>query len=86
MFVEIGHLCLILTLMLALVQIVIPLVGANRGWLNWMKVADTSAILQFIFTTFGFLALVFAFVNSDFTVKLVALNSHSMKPLIYKIT
>jgi len=72
--------------MLALVQIVIPLVGANRGWLNWMKVADTSAILQFIFTTFGFLALVFAFVTSDFTVKLVALNSHSMKPLIYKIT
>ena len=72
--------------MLSLAQVAIPLVGAHQGWLNWMKLADTSAVLQFLFTAFGFWTLVYAFISSDFSVRLVALNSHSMKPLIYKIT
>ncbi|MDG2474488.1 MAG: heme lyase CcmF/NrfE family subunit [Paracoccaceae bacterium] len=86
MLIEIAHVSLILTLMLSLIQFSIPLIGAKHGWINWMKLSDTTAFLQFVLTCFGFFILMRAFIISDFTVKLVALNSHTMKPLIYKIT
>ena len=86
MLIEIAHLSLILTFMLSLIQFSVPLIGAERGWVNWMLLAEKTALLQFILTGLGFLFLVQAFIVSDFTVKLVALNSHSLKPLIYKIT
>ncbi len=86
MLVEIAHISLILTFMLSLIQFSLPLIGAQKGWGNWMRLADKTAILQFLLTSFSFSVLIHAFVISDFTVKLVALHSHSMKPLIYKIT
>jgi cytochrome c-type biogenesis protein CcmF len=50
-----------------------------------MRTAVPAAIVQFSLTLTAFLALTRAFVVSDFSVRLVAANSHSMKPLIYKI-
>ena len=61
------------------------MVGAQRGWADWMRVAVPAALVQFALTLAAFLALMWAFVASDFSVRLVALNSHSMKPLIYKV-
>ena len=50
-----------------------------------MRAAVPAASVQFALTAAAFLALMHAFVVSDFSVRLVALNSHSAKPLIYKV-
>ena len=81
MLIEIAHFLLILSFVLALIQFTVPLVGSGRGWSNWMRLADKTAFMQFICTFFGFFVLVRAFVASDFTVKLVALNSNSLKKI-----
>ena len=85
MVVELGHVALIVAFLVALVQMVVPMVGAHRGWADWMRVAAPAAVIQFALTLAAFLALMHAFVVSDFSVRLVAANSHSAKPLIYKI-
>jgi len=86
MIVELGHLALILAFLVAILQATAPMIGASRGWTDWMRVAAPAATLQFALTLAAFLALVWAFVVSDFSVRLVASNSHSAKPLLYKIS
>ncbi len=86
MIVELGHFALVLALMVALVQTVLPLVGAERGWGGWMAVAEPAAVTQFLLVGFAFAALTWAFVTSDFSLALVAGNSHTAKPMLYKIT
>jgi cytochrome c-type biogenesis protein CcmF len=86
MIVELGHLALILAFLVALVQMTLPMIGAHRGWVDWMRVATPAASLQFGLTLAAFLALVWAFVTSDFSVRLVAVNSHSAKPMLYKVS
>ncbi|HVH04076.1 MAG TPA: heme lyase CcmF/NrfE family subunit [Amaricoccus sp.] len=85
MVVELGHVALTVAFLVAVLQMVVPMVGAHRGWADWMRVATPAAVVQFALTLAAFLALMWAFVVSDFSVRLVALNSHSAKPLIYKI-
>ncbi|MEM8553957.1 MAG: heme lyase CcmF/NrfE family subunit [Pseudomonadota bacterium] len=86
MIAELGHFALILAAMVALVQMTVPFVGAHRGWSGWMAVAEPAATAQFLLTLFSFSALTYAFVVSDFSLQLVVGNSHSLKPMIYKIT
>ncbi|GAA6178951.1 MULTISPECIES: heme lyase CcmF/NrfE family subunit [unclassified Shimia] len=86
MIVELGHFALILAAVTALVQATVPLIGAQKRWPGWMAVAEPAAGLQFLFTLFSFAALTYAFVNSDFSVNLVTANSHTLKPMIYKVS
>ena len=86
MISELGHFSLILAFCVAIFQMVVPLIGAHRRWANWMACAEPAAMAQFLLTGFAFCALTWAFVVSDFSLRLVTLNSHSAKPLIYKIT
>jgi len=86
MTAEIGHLALILAFAIAIVQMIVPLVGAQKGWSNWMDLAVPAAVLQFVLTFIAFGALVYGFATSDFSIALVAENSHSMKPMLYKLT
>ncbi|MCL5777288.1 heme lyase CcmF/NrfE family subunit [Limibaculum sp. FT325] len=86
MIVEIGHFALTLAFAVALFQMTIPLVGAARGWSDWMRTAAPAALAQFLLTGIAFAALTHAFVVSDFSVRLVATNSHSLKPLLYKVS
>jgi len=86
MIVELGHFALILALVVAAVQTTIPLVGARRNDLQMMAVAAPAAIVQLLLLVFSFLALTYAFVVSDFSVANVYQNSHSAKPLIYRIS
>ena len=83
---EIGHFALVLALALALVQSVLPIWGAARNDLMWMKSATWSSLGQVFFTAIAFAALMTSFVQSDFTVVNVVENSHSLKPLLYKIS
>ncbi|SLN16335.1 heme lyase CcmF/NrfE family subunit [Roseisalinus antarcticus] len=86
MITELGHFALVLGFGLALVQMIVPLVGAHKGWRGWMAVADPAATSQVILVAFAFGALTWAFVTSDFSLRLVFLNSHSAKPMLYKVT
>ena len=83
---ELGHFALILALAVAIVQTVVPLIGAHRRWPGWMAVAEPAANAQFLLIAFSFAALTHAFVTSDFSLRLVMQNSHSLKPMLYKIT
>ena len=86
MIPEIGHYALILALFAALIQGTLPLAGAQRGDVAWMALARPAAGIQFIFILTAFLALMHAYVTSDFSVLNVVNNSHSAKPLLYKIS
>jgi len=83
---ESGHYALVLALGLALIQSTLPLLGARWRDLALMNVARSTAIVQLAFVAASFAALVMLHVTSDFSVLNVFENSHSMKPLIYKIT
>jgi cytochrome c-type biogenesis protein CcmF len=86
MIAELGHFALILAFLVALVQGTIPLVGAARGHVPSMRLANTAAVLQFALVVGAFAALMHAYVTSDFSVANVFANSHSAKPMLYKIT
>ena len=86
MIIEIGHFALILALLVAATQATLPLLGAARRDYRLMAVGQTAAITQFALITLAFGALIHAYVTSDFSVANVAENSHSDKPLLYKIT
>src|ERR1700687_1926955 len=86
MIAELGHYALVLALGLALVQAAVPFGGARSRDPVLMAVAGPTAIAQFAFVAAAFLALVLCHVSSDFSVMTVFENSHSAKPLIYKIT
>jgi cytochrome c-type biogenesis protein CcmF len=85
MITELGHFALILAFGIAVVQMIVPMIGAHKGWRSWMAVADPAALSQLILTGFAFAALTWAFMTSDFSLKLVFENSHSAKPMLYKI-
>ncbi|MCB9949270.1 MAG: heme lyase CcmF/NrfE family subunit [Rhodospirillaceae bacterium] len=86
MIPELGHFALALALALALVQATVPLVGAARGRTPWMMTARPAALGQFAAIALAFLALTYVHVVSDFTVLNVVENSHSAKPMLYKVT
>ena len=83
---EIGHFALILAFAVAIFQMVVPMIGAQKGWSGWIDSARPAALAQFGLIAISFVALTMAFVSSDFSVRLVYENSHTAKPLIYKIS
>ena len=85
MIIELGHFTLILALVIATVQATLPLIGAARNDPAWMGIATPAALTQAAALTLSFAALTVAFVTSDFTVLNVVENSHSAKPLLYRV-
>ena len=86
MITELGHFALVLAFAVAIVQTIIPLVGAWKKSSGWMAVAEPAATIQFLLIAVSFSALMWAFITSDFSLRLVVLNSHSAKPMLYKIS
>jgi len=86
MIAELGHFALILALCVAIIQAVVPLIGAQKGWAGWMAVGEPAASAQFLLIATAFGALMYAFVVSDFSLQLVYANSHTDKPMLYKVT
>ena len=86
MIVEIGQFAIILALVITVVQSTLPLIGAHRGDIALMTVARPAARGQFLFVLIAFLSLMHAYVVSDFSVANVAANSHTLKPLLYKVS
>jgi len=86
MIAEAGHFALTLALAVALIQAIVPLVGAARNDALWMALAAPAAVAQVLLVMFAFLCLTYAFVTSDFSLAVVVQNSHTDKPLLYKIS
>jgi len=86
MLPELGQFALILALLVALVQAVLPALGAQRGRVAWMAIARPAAIAQLAAVFVAFAALTAAFVQQDFSVRYVAENSNSLLPLVYRYT
>jgi cytochrome c-type biogenesis protein CcmF len=83
---EIGHYTLTLALAFAMAQAVFGFAGAAKGRNDWMAAVRPAAYMQLFMIVISFAALTYAFVTSDFSVENVVENSHSLKPLIYKIS
>jgi cytochrome c-type biogenesis protein CcmF len=86
MIIEIGHFALILALATAVVQSVVPLIGARRRDAGMMAVGPLAAVTSLMLVAISFFALTHAYVVSDFSVQNVVENSHSLKPMLYKVT
>jgi cytochrome c-type biogenesis protein CcmF len=84
--VETGHFALVLAFAMALVQSVVPLFGARTGNERMMAVGGPVAVAGFALVALSFAALTMAYVQSDFSVANVWENSHSLKPMLYKVT
>ena len=85
MIPEIGHFALILALVMAAVQGTLPLVGAARGIMPWMRLARPVAQGQFVYIMIAYLCLTYSFITHDFSVLYVANHSNSALPWYYRI-
>ena len=85
MIAEFGHYALVMALAIALLQAILPMVGAQRQDPALMAFADYAAVGQWVCVLIAFAALTHAFVTSDFSVLVVAENSHTLKPMLYKV-
>jgi cytochrome c-type biogenesis protein CcmF len=92
MIAEIGHFALALAVAVALIQILGPLAGGQLRGLSptqrtqLMAVASPASVVQSALIFASFLALTYLYIVSDFSVQNVYANSHSAKPLIYRIS
>ncbi|MCD6075462.1 MAG: cytochrome c biosis protein CcmF, partial [Rhodospirillales bacterium] len=85
MIAEFGHFALTLALAVALIQSTLPLIGAHRRDAGLMALAPAGAMIQFALVALAFGALMHAYIVSDFSLANVAQNSHTAKPMLYKI-
>ena len=86
MTAELGHFTLILALFVAIVQATLPLVGAARNHTPWIALSNPTAYCQFALVAISFGCLTHLFITSDFSVLNVVQNSHTDKPMLYKIS
>ncbi|MCY4430535.1 MAG: heme lyase CcmF/NrfE family subunit [Rhodospirillales bacterium] len=83
---EIGLFALILAFAVALFQGTVPLVGAARNDPALMAVSDVSSVVLCALVTIAIVMLGLGYVTSDFSLLNVWQNSHTLKPLIYKVS
>jgi cytochrome c-type biogenesis protein CcmF len=85
MIAEIGLAALWFAAGLAMLQLVAGALALTPGGSGMAGVVRPAAIVQGLLVAISFAALMVLFWQTDLSVKLVALNSHSAKPLIYKL-
>ncbi|MFL0356949.1 heme lyase CcmF/NrfE family subunit [Erythrobacter sp. GH1-10] len=89
MIAELGHAALWLATALAVLQMISGAFGLKRDDAQAQALAiyaRPAAIIQAVLAVLAFFLLLWAFAITDLSIKLVADNSHSMKPFIYKLT
>ena len=85
MIPELGHFVLVLALAAAIAQAFFGLAGPALGRQAWIEVARPAVIAQFVLVSLSLAALVYAFVQNDFSVEYVAANSNTALPVGYRI-
>jgi cytochrome c-type biogenesis protein CcmF len=83
---ELGQLALCFALALALVMAAAGLIGTRIEAAGARRIANGSAMGMLVFVGLAFGTLTYAFIVSDFSIVAVANNSHTLKPLVYKIS
>ncbi len=86
MIPELGQFSLIIALCLAVLLAVVPLWGSWRGNVPAMALASSLSIGLFVFVSIAFACLATSFLQDDFSVKVVANNSNSLLPSVYKFS
>jgi cytochrome c-type biogenesis protein CcmF len=84
MIPELGQFALVLALIVALLQALVPPLGAQTGRQRWIALARPAALVQFALVGLAFALLTHAFVVQDFSVAYVAQNSNVDLPMIYR--
>ena len=85
MIPELGHFALILALCVALIQGVLPLLGAHYGRREFLVLARPAAQTTFLLLAIAFGTLAWSFYVNDFSVLYVAEHSNSQLPVIYRL-
>ena len=85
MAIELGHFALILAFAIAAISAVGGF-ALRPGGERLALVLSQAAVLQFVLVAVAFAVLIQAFVSSDFSLALAVNNSHSLKPLLFKIS
>ncbi|CAM3629402.1 heme lyase CcmF/NrfE family subunit [Polynucleobacter brandtiae] len=86
MITEFGHYALILALCVAIIQGVLPLVGAHQGRREWLMLARPAAQTVFLLLAIAFVTLSWSFYVNDFSVLYVAEHSNSQLPTMYRLS
>ena len=86
MIPELGHFALIIAFVIAILQSIIPLVGAHFNNAPMIATARPAAMAQLLFVGLSYAALTHAFIVHDFSVLYVANHSNLLQPLIYRIS
>ncbi len=86
MIAELGHFCLILACFMAVIQGLLPIIGAQRLTAGWIAVARPAAYGQLLFALLSYGCLTYAFLVHDFSVAYVAHNSNTALPTLYLIS
>ena len=86
MIAELGHFALILALLAAVMQAAFGLIGPAVDKPALTAVVRPATSAQFVLVTISLGALVWAFVQNDFSVEYVASNSNSALPLLYRVS
>ncbi|MDB6062972.1 MAG: c-type cytochrome biosis protein CcmF [Verrucomicrobiaceae bacterium] len=81
---ELGHFALILALLLALSQTLLPAVGVFRGSEILMSSARSLAVGLLVMVSIAFAVLAHAFLTNDFSVAIVSSQSNSELPWYYQ--
>jgi cytochrome c-type biogenesis protein CcmF len=82
---ELGQFALVLGFCLSLAQVALSFAGRARNNATLTSAGEGAALAAFVAIALGFAALIHAFVTSDFSVMNVAANSHTEKPMLYKV-
>ena len=85
MIAELGLAALWLAAALAALQLLAGILALTPGGARMASVVRPAAVVQGVLALVSFAALIYVFAVTDLSVKLVALNSHSMKPMIFKV-
>ena len=85
MIAEAGAFALVLALALSVVQVVLAGTARVRRSEVLAGAGEGAALAAFLAVGVAFAALMHAFITSDFSVANVAQNSHSQKPLLYRV-
>jgi len=86
MIPELGHFALIIAFAVAIVQSIVPLVGAAKNQAALISLARPAALTQLLFIGLAYAALTNAFIVHDFSVLYVSQHSNMVQPLMYRIS
>ena len=86
MIPELGHFALIIAFAVAIVQSIVPIVGAARNQAALVSLARPAALTQLLFVGLSYAALTHAFIVHDFSVLYVSQHSNLVQPLMYRIS